>query len=102
MNDLPWHDDGTTTVRATAGDPHARATGLAQAAMRAAETSTAPLGETDYDRARADYQRRLAAMRAESADRHRATNDQRARDAAAARDQRIASHQARNALARAA
>lgn len=103
MTDLPWDDDGTSTVRADAGNLHARATGLAVAAMIAASASTVPFEDTDYGRARADYDRRLAAMRADSARNHLAANNHRAATAATARDTRIAAHQARNAaLAKAA
>lgn len=101
-NTLPWDDAGTTVANAVSGDLHARATGLATAAMEAA--AAAPAGDpadTDYGRACADYDRRLAAIRAETARGHVEANNRRAVAAAAARAERVAAHAARNAEAQA-
>ena len=100
LNDLPFDVTGTT-VRTDGGDLHARATSLAEAAATAAAAQ--PLGDpadTDYGRAQADYQRRLAEMRASSAQSHVEANNARARDAETRKAGRLAAHLARNEQAK--
>jgi len=99
MTDLPWDADGTETVTTAGADMHARATSLAHAAMKAAAAIDVPFAETDYGRACADYDRRLAEMRADNARNHVAANNARAVAAATAKAERIAAHEARNAQA---
>lgn len=97
---LPWDVD--TTVATTSGtDLHARATSLAHAAMEAAalQPITDP-ADTDYGRAQAEYHRRLAEIRAESAQRHVAANNARAEAARQAKAERIAAHEQRLAEAK--
>lgn len=99
-NALPWNDTaGTTVIRTDAGDGLARAKGLAQAAMEAAAAAPAT-GPSDYQRAQADYNNRLAKIRTETSRAHVAANNARAEAAALRKAEAKAAHEARNAAAR--
>lgn len=97
---LPWDTAGT--VASTGGDMHARATGLAVKAMEAAaaQTVTDP-ADTDYGRAQASYEARLAEIRATTAQGHLARNNARAAEAQQRKAERQARHEAANAASRA-
>lgn len=98
---LPWDDtDGKTVVRTDGGDMHARATGLAVAAMNAVADTDVDVSQTSYGQAQARYEADLAAMRADSARRHVENNNRIAAEAAARKAERQAAHQARNDAAR--
>ncbi len=98
---LPWDDsDGKTTVRTDGGDMHARATGLAVAAMNAVTGTDVDVSQTSYGRAQARYEAELAEIRAENARRHVENNNRIAAEAAARKAERQAAHQARNEAAR--
>lgn len=98
---LPWDTD-TATATTTGDDMHARATSLATRAMEAAASQTVvDPADTDYGRAQASYQARLAEIRATSAREHLARNNARAAEAQQRKAERQARHEASNAAAQA-
>ena len=95
-NTLPWDTDGRT-AHSDGGDPHARATALATAAMNAAALAGPGAGPSSYELERAEFARRLSDMRASTSRAHLDANNARAAEAAERKAARQAAHEARQA-----